>query len=70
MGFSSPEGSTGDYGYGCNRPLTSISSLLGGGTLVGYKMNNFMLLFIFQWLIHVSTLSDLDVKCGIFGPLK
>jgi hypothetical protein len=38
---------------------TSFSRLLDGGILIEFKMNSFLLLLIFQWLIHVSTLSDL-----------
>jgi hypothetical protein len=36
----------------------SFSRLLGGGILVELKMDSFLLLFIFRWLIHVSTLSN------------
>src|SRR4051812_30067987 len=36
----------------------SIFRLLGGGILVDCKMNSFVILFIFRWLIFVSTLSN------------
>jgi hypothetical protein len=48
---------------GCNRILTVAQDfffrLLDGGILIKLKMNSVVLLFIFRWLIHVSTLADL-----------
>jgi hypothetical protein len=37
--------------------MTAVSRLLGGVILGEFKMDSFLLLFIFRWLIHVSTLA-------------
>lgn len=63
MGAPSPAGSAGYYGFwmeptgdGCTGYL--VPGWLAGSILVDYvKTSGFLCLFIFRWLIFISTLS-------------
>jgi hypothetical protein len=48
-------------GIGCNRLLTVAHDFYFQATewrYISIKMGSFLLLLIFRWLIHVSTLAD------------
>jgi hypothetical protein len=61
MVLPSPGGSAGVYGYSMQPACEGRSGLLfplDDGILKEYKMDSYVLILIFRWLIHISTLVD------------